>query len=54
MAIREPTTLTIERSLKEYMKDGKPDGLAWYKFIETVYMEWVDAPPEYRSIEVQP
>jgi len=54
MADDDMTTISVKRSTKQYMRDGKPDGLAWWKFIETVYIEWVDAPPEYRSIDTEP
>jgi hypothetical protein len=53
MMPRENTTINVKKELREYMDYDRPDGLAWWRFMEIVYYDWADAPPEYRSLESQ-
>ena len=53
MMPREMSTINVKKELRDYMDVDRPEGLAWWRFMEIVYYDWVDAPPEYRSLESQ-
>jgi len=53
MMPREMSTINVKKELRDYMEYDRPEGLAWWRFMEIVYYDWVDAPPEYRSLESQ-
>ena len=53
MMAREMTTINVKKELRDYMEQDRPEGLAWWRFVEIVYYDWVDVPPEYRSLGSQ-
>ena len=53
MMPREMSTINVKKELRDYMDADRPEGLAWWRFMEIVYYDWADAPPEYRSLESQ-